>query len=459
MKNFSILLFALLMGASCLFAAPADTTKISLKEKTASLLMVEDGKKDFGEGYTRTAIVKFRQALLKDPSNATAAFWVSKCHNTFKNYGYALSYAKDALAIDPKVDDEVFYIIANAYHRMNELDMALNYYQKCKEEMSSYAVSVLRIEERIAECNRAKAAGVTASSNEDVKRILPKAINSGFDDYGAVLSKDGKELYFISRRVDTKGGGVNPDDQRFYEDIYRVDWDMNATSFDSVSNDLALLNSIGFDAINAFNRNGGAAYITLNTSTVEVGRSFTTKGSDLAIARKDENGAWMQPVIIDDANINTSFFEGSATVDKFGNTMIFVSDRNGMEKRSDLYITRKEEGKWTRAVALPDNINTRENETTPFLTPDGKYLFFSSNGLEGYGDYDIYVSKYLGDDKWSDPVNLGPQVNSVTSDTHFQYYPEYGVAFCSSIRLQDEKSSMDLYVFDLKQLTSFSLPK
>ena len=459
MKAFYTLLLTLVISTAYTFAAPTDSTKISLKEKTASLLMVEDGKEDFAEGYTRTAIVKFRQALLKDPNNASAAFWVSKCHHVFKNYGYALSYAKDAIGIDPNVDDEVFFIIANAYHRMNELDMALEYYAKCQEEMSAYAVSVLRIKERVEECNRAKADGLTLVEVSAMKRILPEKINSGFDDYSAVLSKDGKTLFFVSRRTDTKGGGVNPDDQRFYEDIYAVAWDPSAKSFDSVSNELGMLNSIGFDAINAFNMNGGAVYVTLNTSTVEVGRSFTTKGSDIAIARKYENGVWMQPVIIDDANINTSFFEGSATIDKFGNTMVFVSDRNGMEKRSDLYISYKKEGQWTRAVALPDNINTTENETTPFLTPDGKYLFFSSNGLEGYGDYDIYVTKYLGDGKWSDPVNLGPEVNSVTSDTHFQYYPEFGVAFCSTIRLQDEKSSMDLYVIDLKQLTKFTLPK
>lgn len=440
------------------FSMPTDSTKISLKEKTAALLMIDDAKKDFYEGYTRTAIVKFRQALLKDPENATAAFWVSKCHNQFKNYGYALSYAKDALSIDKNVDAEVYFIIADAYHKMNVLDQAISYYKKCKDEISNYGVKALRIEERIEECER-YIKDSAENKNELSKVLLPEKINSGFDDYAPVLSKNGKHLYFVSRRLDTKGGGINPDDQRFYEDIYVTPWVKTAMEFDSIGNDLDLLNSVGFDAISAFNNNTSAAYITLNTSTVEVGREFTTKGSDIAVSRKDENGKWSKPLIIDDANINTSFFEGSASIDKFANTMIFVSDRNGMSSKSDLYMSKKEDAKWGRAVALPDNVNTPENETTPYLTPDGNYLFFSSNGRDGYGDYDIYVCRNKGGNEWTDPVNLGPQINSVTSDTHFQYYPEFGVAFCSSIRLEGEKSSMDIYMIDLEGATKDLLPK
>ena len=73
--------------------------------------------------------------------------------------------------------------------------------------------------------------------------------------------------------------------------------------------------------------------------------------------------------------------------------------------------------------ALSKNINSLENETTPYLTSDGKYLFFSSDGLPGYGGYDIYYCENI-EGVWSAPKNLGLAINSANNDTHFQFNPK-----------------------------------
>jgi len=88
---------------------------------------------------------------------------------------------------------------------------------------------------------------------------------------------------------------------------------------------------------------------------------------------------------------------------------------------------------WSKPVNLGSTINTPSNETTVYVTPDEKYLFFSSQGHSGMGGYDVYycVKDNLGN--WSKPVNMGYPINTVGEETHFQYYPKYKKAYYSKI--------------------------
>lgn len=135
-------------------------------------------------------------------------------------------------------------------------------------------------------------------------------------------------------------------------------------------------------------------------------------------------------------------------------TMYFVSDRKGDKKSTDIYRVQKEGSTWGKAQPLPDFINTKGRETTPYITPDGKYLFFSSDGLPGMGGLDIYVSELKGG-VFGQPKNLGSLVNSYTDDTHFTYYPDLKKGFVASVNTSGEKANYDLYEIDLSE---FSLP-
>ena len=138
-----------------------------------------------------------------------------------------------------------------------------------------------------------------------------------------------------------------------------------------------------------------------------------------------------------------------------GKTMYFVTDRNYEKKATDLWVVKKEGRKWGKAKALPDIINTSGRETTPYITPDGKHLFFSSNGHVGMGGFDIYVStKQKGE--WGTPITLGSIVNTVNDDTHFQYYPELKKAVMASLEVKKGKSNIDIYEVDV---TNFTIPK
>lgn len=434
-------------GSSLVF--PPDTLS-TLVEKTAALSFIEKGKTLFNEGKVRDAMIQFRQASVKDPQNWKCAYWVSLCHYQMNNYGLSLKYAIEASSLDKKeVDADIYELLGKSYHRVGEIDSALVNYKKAIALLSPNRVKELQLDLMLKQCEFAKKQLTTGKTN--TKKPFG-AINSGYNDYCPVLTNNGKTIYFVSRRSDTKGGSMNPDDQEFFEDTYSAVWNAEINDWDSISNDLGRVNSNGFDAINFVSKDGLHGLMTINTSAIETKNA--TKGSDLFTIEFSSKNKWSSPKRINNKSINTSFFEGSATMTDDMNTMYFVSDRKGEKSGTDIYVVHRNGKAWGEAKPLPAPINTVGRETTPFVTGDGRFLFFSSDGMEGMGGFDIYVAENKGD-SWGNPVNLGIMFNTVNNDTHFQYYPAIRKAVMSSFEIVGQKASMDIYQIDM---TDYVIP-
>lgn len=432
---------------------PPDSTATFI-DKTASVYFLEEGKVLYEEGKIKEALVKFREAGLKDPGSWKAAYWTGKCHYYLNNYGYALKYAYKSLDLGgDKVSDEINYRIAIAHHRLGNLDSAIVNYKITLETITKARAKVLNIEQNIAECEFAKEA--MKSESKYTRERLKGDINSGYDDYNVVPLADGKTIYFTSRRSNTTGGGMNPADQTFFEDVYMAKWNDETKEWGSITNELGKLNSDGFDALNYISPDTLIGIMTLN-STETGGKNSTTKGSDICELKRNTKGTWNTPKIIKNKTINTSYFEGAATLTADGNTMYFVTDRKGEKSSTDIYVVEKSGKSWGTAKPLPMTVNTMGRETTPFISADGRYLFFSSDGHLGMGGLDIYVVENLGSGMWSNPINLGNGINTVNNDTHFVYSSESKKAFVSGFELIGDKSSIDIYEIDM---TNFEIPK
>ena len=222
--------------------------------------------------------------------------------------------------------------------------------------------------------------------------------------------------------------------------------------WDSITNGIDRINSDGFDSFSHLSTDGLSALMTINTSLLISDKA--TNSSDIFELSFSNKGKWSTPKRIKNKTINTSFFEGSPTMTGDGNTLYFVSDRKGLKKSTDIYVSKKVDKVWGDAVPLSDTINSTGTETTPYITPDGRYLFFSSDGHLGMGGLDVFVSENLGD-SWSKPINLGIKINSVNNDTHFKYYPELKKAVLSGFEIVGQKSSIDMYEIDM---TGFEYP-
>lgn len=133
------------------------------------------------------------------------------------------------------------------------------------------------------------------------------------------------------------------------------------------------------------------------------------------------------------------------------NTKVFHGDRLPL---SDLYISHKDKnGQWGKSTKLPNIINTSYTERSPFLHPDLKTLYFSSDGHGGLGKLDVFVSKRLSDtcwDCWSEPINLGKEINSPNSDWGYKISTDGETAYFS--KSNNLKSKEDLFKITLPPL-------
>lgn len=133
---------------------------------------------------------------------------------------------------------------------------------------------------------------------------------------------------------------------------------------------------------------------------------------DLVVCNKDEKGRWKSPVSIS-KNINTRLNEGTCTISADGRKLIFTSctGRDGIGS-CDLYESKKIGGDWTVPKNLGRNVNSAEWESQPSLSADGRTIYFVSDRRSGLGQRDIWISTLDDNGQWTKAVNAGQQINS-----------------------------------------------
>jgi outer membrane protein OmpA-like peptidoglycan-associated protein len=130
-------------------------------------------------------------------------------------------------------------------------------------------------------------------------------------------------------------------------------------------------------------------------------------------------------------NVNSSEWESQPSLSADGRTLYFVSDRRGGIGRRDIWVSSlNEKGQWTRAKNAGKPVNTIYDEISPFIHVNNRVLYFASNGLVGFGGYDIFFSERDTSGVWTDPKNIGSPINNhedqfslfITSDGKKGYY-------------------------------------
>jgi outer membrane protein OmpA-like peptidoglycan-associated protein/tetratricopeptide (TPR) repeat protein len=168
---------------------------------------------------------------------------------------------------------------------------------------------------------------------------------------------------------------------------------------------------------------------------------------DLYMSYNTPNG-WSEPVNLG-ANINTEFWESSPSLSPDKNALYFSSDRPGGYGGKDLYVSYRVNGKWLPAENMGPEINTAGDELAPFIHADNQTLYYTSNGLPGYGGTDIYMIKKTSDKTWSKPENLGYPINTTENEGSLFVAADGVTAYYASDRA-DTKGYLDLYKFTLK---------
>jgi hypothetical protein len=144
-----------------------------------------------------------------------------------------------------------------------------------------------------------------------------------------------------------------------------------------------------------------------------------------------EDGLWSPATKLGE-DISTKFWESHACFSRDGNTLYLTSNRKGTYGGLDIYMAEKQDdGKWGAPVNLGSTINTRYNEESPYISEDGKTLYFSSYGHYNMGGYDIFYSRKNEDGSWAEPVNMGYPINTTDDDLYFQPFDKGHAAYYS----------------------------
>ncbi len=437
-----ILLITILLGAlSTASAQKGDkkTGKIGYKFK------MQDARHQFlTEGNVRGALNTYRDLLKEFTNDAMLNFRIGECHLKMKNYDLATDYFQNARRIDPKVEDELQLYLGEAYHFNNQLEKAIEAY-------NIYATTASKRDKEYYDL-----AQKMASVDYAIKMIqvpvkvkienLGNKINSKGGDYAPSISADGKTMIFTSRRSDTKGGGVDKaGDYKYFEDIYISDWDTANNAWSKARPIEGKLNTDGHDASLSISPDGKRIFIYRNDGKLYVGDIFVSK-------LRASSGTWGNPKTLDKP-VNTSYFESSACLSADGNKLYFVSEKEGKkygaQGSGDIYVAEKiTKSTWGEPKNLGPIINTPGDEISVFIHPDGKTLFFSSNGHLSIGGLDIFMSKMQEDGSWGKPENLGYPINTIDDDLHFVLSTDGQSAHYSAIK-DSGLGERDIYKIDL----------
>ena len=170
------------------------------------------------------------------------------------------------------------------------------------------------------------------------------------------------------------------------------------------------------------------------------------KGGELYMMwRKGDSWGSPQELVGD---INSRYQESTASIVPDGRTIFFASNRPGGFGGMDIYKTElQSNGAWGRAVNLGAAVNTAADEDAPFIHPDGRTLFFTSNGHQSIGGNDVFRTHFLAG-KWSAPENMGYPINTVANDNYFTLTADGSRAYFSSDR-PGGQGAQDVYTFDM----------
>ncbi|UCH14171.1 MAG: PD40 domain-containing protein, partial [Bacteroidales bacterium] len=351
----------------------------------------------------KDALPLYQQMLAEDPENHNINFKVGICYlNDPYLKSKSISYlVKAADNIDlrcnqnsfreRKAPPEALFFLGNAYRINNRIDEAIVKYKEFLEIMDPEIYDEELVQNQIKACKIAFE--LKSKPTYVISENLGEVINSEYSDINPVISGDGFSLVY-TRKL------------RFYDAVFYSRKENGKWTY-----------PVNLTPEFALDGNSYSTGISYKGDEIFVYRSDGYDGNIYASKLRD--GKWSKLEKLND-NINTKYWESHASISSDGKTLYFTSNRKNGYGGLDIYKSeRTGNGDWGPAKNLGNVVNSKYNEDTPFVTTDGKTLYFSSLGHHNMGDYDIFYSTLSEDGRWSKPVNLGPPVNTTGDDLFF----------------------------------------
>jgi len=274
--------------------------------------------------------------------------------------------------------------------------------------------------------------------NADGQQLTSKSffgLNSPLDEQSPVLSPDGKTLYFTIANHPQNVGGKKDKGDIWQSVLIGDQWSAPIHTG-------TVLNNKDYNAVGGFSADGKQMFLLGHYSS-----NGDVKTQGISVSRNNGTG-WSTP-----ENISIPYFLNknqtiSGHVNATGNVFVFAGEAFSTLGVEDIYVSVKDAtGKWSEPKNLGRNINTSFQEWSPWLSEDTRYLYFSSNGRQGYGSFDVYYAQRLDDTwaKWSAPINMGAGVNSEGRELFYTPFPKQEIALFTSTQNSDGYGDVKMY--------------
>jgi len=386
---------------------------------------------DRAQGYLKSdqydlAVQALTETVKLDPGFQYAYLQLGDLNRRLKAYAPAKSAYLKALSLPPVPDHRIYFSLGEVELATGDYSNSLKHMQTfIKEYKGNDKEFTTKAEKYLTDVQFAISALQSPVKYEPVN--MGPIINSANRDYFPSLTADGNTIIF-SRKIN--------DNEDFY--IAQLK-DGSWSSPQGLS-----------DKINTSNFNEGAQSISPDGSYLfftGCGRPDGFGRCDIYLSHK-EGDSWGTPFNLGN-KVNSEYWDSQPSISPDGSTLYFVSNRPGGYGSYDIWkSTLQSDGYWSTAVNLGPKINTRYDEHTPFIHPDGKTLYFSSDGWPGMGSKDIFLSRMDENGAWGTAQNLGYPINTFSEETGLIVSPDGTLGLFSS-DLKGGFGDMDIYSFEM----------
>lgn len=433
------LLACLLVNLLLAQLPPGEYTSTNKK----AIRYLQDGRNAFEIKKDELAEKNFKKALEEDPQFIEAAIGLGGTYQEMGRHQDAISAFKNAISINYK-------FFPNTYYFLSLSQLAEGLYEDAKVSLEAY----LRFE-RLNPNTKEKAEKLLVSAKfgaEAIKHPKPynpvnvgEGINTAMDEYFPAVTADGNQFLFTRALTDAQRPGYQNEDF-FVSNKVKDVWQTAKPIWE--------INSIGNEGAPTLSADGN---IMLFASCANEFGDYGAEGRkgygscDIFYSQK-VNGRWSTPRNAGPA-INTNHWETQPSFSSDGRTLYFIRgivSRAGVKDQDIYFSTIGDDGKFTPAVKLSENVNTSGREESVFIHPDNQTLYFASDGHPGMGGLDIFMSKRQADGEWGKAVNLGYPINTLNDEGSLLVYPNGQLAFFFSNR-KGGFGGLDIYQFELPE--------
>lgn len=401
--------------------------ELSTKSKRAAELYYEaDNFRVRGQYIQASQILK--EAISKDKNFHEAYFRLATIEKAQGNLSDAEELFLKVIELNDGNNGPSFFELGELYLKQNKYQQAIDYINK-------YMAFNPRNQRRVEEAN-----AIVANANFALEHLsvqssfkpmpLSDTVNAFAMQYFPVLSVDGKSMIF-TRRLGTT---INHD-----EDLVITMKNSDGT--------WQLPQSISENINSQFNE--GTCTLSADGRTLIFTSCYGRNGygsCDLYISAKNGN-EWSTPENMGNV-INSSAWDSQPSLSADGRMLYFISTRpHGLGGRDIWYSEKDENNKWTKPKNMGPLINTVKEEVSPFIYANNKTLYYATNGLPGFGGFDLFYSN-RDNESWTKPKNIGAPINNGEDQVSLFISAQGDKGYYSNEDINSEKKGI-IYEFDL----------